>query len=143
MALRRIDIIGGSLPILADVGEGGDNADYRPVPESDKGNAGYTDHGYIGTYAPSNNEPFRDPADVKYFVGYGANEADLRRGYCEADVNRNPAYDKANYEMRSTQPKVSSESFGNTDVMPNDFEFRSRNQRSRGFLTRPRLPTER
>ena len=43
MAIRRIDIIGTSLPILADVGEGGNNADYRPVPESDKGNDGYTD----------------------------------------------------------------------------------------------------
>ena len=142
MAIRRIDIIGTSLPILADVGEGGDNADYRPVPESDKGNAGYADQGYNGWYSPS-EEPFRDPADVKYFVGYGASEEDLRRGYCQADVNRNPAYDKANYEMRSTQPRVSSESFGNTDTMPNDFEFRSRNQRSRGFLTRPRIPTER
>ncbi len=142
MAIRRIDIIGGSLPILADVGEGGDNADYRPVPKSDKGNAGYADQGYNGWYTPS-EEPFRDPADVKYFVGYGASEEDLRRGYCQADVNRNPAYDKANYEMRSTQPKVSSEQFGNTDVMPNDFEFRSRNQRSRGFLARPRIPTER
>lgn len=142
MAIRRIDIIGTSLPILADVGEGGDNTDYRPVPESDKGNAGYADQGYNGWYSPS-EEPFRDPADVKYFVGYGASEEDLRRGYCQADVNRNPAYDKANYEMRSTQPKVSSEQFGNTDTMPNDFEFRSRNQRSRGFLTRPRIPTER
>ena len=142
MAIRRIDIIGTSLPILADVGEGGDNADYRPVPESDKGNDGYTDQGYNGWYTPS-EEPFRDPADVKYIAGYGASEEDLRRGYCEADVNRNPAYDKANYEMRSTQPRVSSEQFGNTDTMPNDFEFRSRNQRSRGFLTRPRIPTER
>ena len=142
MAIRRIDIIGTSLPILADVGEGGDNADYRPVPESDKGNAGYTDQGYTGWYTPS-EEPFRDPADVKYFAGYGASEEDLRRGYCEADVGRNPAYDKANYEMRSTQPRVSSEAFGNTDTMPNDFAFRSRNQRARGFLTRPRIPTER
>jgi len=142
MAIRRIDIIGTKLPILADVGEGGDRSDYRPVPESDKGNAGYTDQGYNGWYTPS-EEPFRDPADVKYFAGYGASEEDLRRGYCEADVGRNPAYDKANYEMRSTQPRVSSEAFGNTDTMPNDFAFRSRNQRARGFLTRPRIPTER
>lgn len=143
MAIRRIDIIGGGpLPILADVGEDGNSADYRPVPKSDKGNDGYTDQGYTGWYSPS-EEPFRDPADVKYFVGYGANEEDLRRGYCEADVGRNPAHVKANYEMRSTQPKARNEDFGNTDVMPDDFGFRSRNQRSRGFLTRPRIPTER
>jgi hypothetical protein len=143
MAIRRIDIIGSSLPILADIGEGGENADYRPVPESDRGNEGYEDRGYLGSYAPDNREPFRDPPDVRYFAGYGATEEDLRRGYCEADVGREPAYDKANYEMRSTQPRASSEAFGNTDSMPRDFEFRSRNQRARGFLTRPRIPTER
>lgn len=143
MAIRRVDIIGSSLPILRDVGEGEDNSDYRPVPKSDEGNEGYEDRGYLGWYAPDNREPFRDPPDVRYFTGYGATEEDLRLGYCKPDVGNEPAYAKSNYEMRSTLPRARNEDFGNTDTLPDDFEFRSRNQRSRGFLTRPRIPTER
>lgn len=143
MAIRRVDIVGSYLPILTEVGEDRENADYRPVPESDRGNADYTDRGYAGWYAPSNREPYRAPENVRWFTGYGASEEDLQRGYHVPDVDRRPEFEKQNYEMRSTQPKDPFESFGNTDVVPADLEFRSRNQRARGFLTRPRIPTER
>lgn len=142
MAVRRIDIVGTALPILGEVGDDKEVSDFRAVPASDKGNEDYRDRGMIGSYTPS-EEPFRNPSDVRFFDGYGADAEDLERGYCVPDVDREPAYAKANYEMRSTLPRVHSQDFGNTDTVPDDWQFRSRNQRARGFLTRPRLPTER
>lgn len=141
MTLRRVDIVGAG-PLLADIGEGEDRSDYRPVPRSDEGNEGYEDQGMRGFYTPS-EEPFKSPAEVKWFAGYGADAEDLQRGYHVPDVDKDPAFDKVNYAMRSTLPKVHNENLGNTDVMPADVEFRSRNMRTRGFLTRPRIPTER
>lgn len=141
MAVRRLDVVGTALPILGQTRDDAEVSDFRAVPASDEGNEDYRDRGMLGSFTQS--EPFRNPAEVRFATGYGADEADLERGYCAPDVGREPAYDKANYELRSTQPRTSSESFGNTDTMPDDWQFRSRNQRSRGFLTRPRIPTER
>lgn len=142
MAVRRLDIVGSYLPILGEAGDDKGVSDFRGVPASDKGNEDYRDRGMIGSYTPS-AEPFRNPSEVRFFDGYGANAEDLERGYCVADVGREPAYEKENYNLRSTQPKETFEDMGNTDTMPSDWEFRSRNQKARGFLTRPRIPTER
>jgi len=142
MAVRRLDVVGSYLPILGQAGDDKEVKDFRTVPSSDEGNEDYQDRGMLGSYRTS-EEPFRNPSDVRFFDGYGADKEDLERGFCVPDVGREPAYDKANYELRSTQPRTSSEAFGNTDTMPDDWQFRSRNQRSRGFLTRPRIPTER
>jgi hypothetical protein len=141
MAARRLDIVGTALPILGQTEGDREVSDFRAVPRSDEGNEDYQDRGMLGSFTQS--EPFRNPSEVRFETGYGADREDLERGFCVPDVGREPAYDKANYEMRSTLPRVSSESFGNTDTMPDDWQFRSRNQRSRGFLTRPRIPTER
>lgn len=142
MALRRVDVIGTSLPILAQIGENEEASDYRPVPASDNGR-NYQDQGMLGSYAPSNREPWGAPEGLKFDSGFGADREDFERGFVEPRLSEHPAYDKSNYDMRSTIPRSPSEDFGNTDVMDRDLEFRRRNQNARGFLTRPRIPTER
>ena len=144
MAVRRLDILeGGPLPILKEIGEDEERGDFRNVPETDCGNLDYSDRGKFGSYASNYGRPFLDPPTVRHFTGYGATTADLDRGYVVPGINEDPAYDKANYQLRSTDPKHPDEQPGDTDSMERDWEFRRRNQRARGFLTRPRIPTER
>ena len=130
----------GQVPELRPVGSG-DESDYRPVPDSDRGNATYSDRGMFGSYTPD-SQPFGDPPDVRHFVGYGATAADLDRGYQVPSIRDDPAYDMDNYVDRSTVPKLSDLDEGG-DAMANDYAFRRKNERSRGFLTRPRIPTDR
>lgn len=130
----------GQLPELRPTGSG-DTGDFHPVPESDRGNAAYTDHGMLGTYSPRET-PWDDPAGVRHFTGYGATEADLNRGYQVPSIRDNPAYDLDNYKDRATQPMLSDLDEGG-DAMADDYAFRRKNERSRGFLTRPRPPTDR
>lgn len=116
--------------------------DFHDVPSTDRGNADYSDRGMLGSYAPSNREPFSNPRGVKMFTGYGGSESDLERGYVEPAIRNDPAYDKRNYAERSTLPKIDDSDDGG-QPMNDDYEFRLRNQRSRGFMIRPRIPTER
>lgn len=88
-------------------------------------------------------QPFKSPSGIKRFDGYGADTADLERGYRNPDIHESPAYDKANYLQRSTAPRKSDDDFGNTGVLEDDYAFRRKDQESRGFLTRPTRPTER
>ena len=120
---------------------GGDTNEFRNVPRSDR-DPGYKDRGMLGNYSPA-LEPYPNAPGVQLFTGYGADEADLERGWCEVAIREDPAYDKAAYQDRWTQPREPNEDLGETDVMARDWEFRGRNQRTRGFLTRPRVPTER
>lgn len=135
----NLDFI-GQLPVLRPTGSG-DESGFRPVPESDRGNATYADRGMLGSYTPQ-SEPYRTPADVRFAVGYGMTEEDAQRGYQRAVIRDDPAYDLDNYKDRSTLPKLSDEDEGG-DSMNDDWAFRRRNERSRGFLTRPRPPTDR
>jgi hypothetical protein len=137
MATERFGIF--DIPLSED---GRNVDDFRNVPASDKGNDGYRDRGMLGNYAPS-AEPFPAPPDVRFFAGYGASEADIARGYCQPLVTEDPAYALQNYKQRSTQPRESNLNAGETDTMNDDWEFRRRNTKSRGFLTRPHIPTER
>jgi hypothetical protein len=130
----------GQIPELGRTGTENED-DFHPVPASDRGNATYSDHGMLGTYEV-NPEPFRDPPDVKHFTGYGATEADLQRGYQVPTIRDCPAYDLDNYKYRSSQPMLSDLDEGG-DAMNDDYAFRRKNERSRGFLTRPRPPTDR
>lgn len=144
MAIRRLDILeGGPLPILKEIGDDEERSDFRNVPESDRGNFDYSDKGKFGSYATNSARPFLDPPNVRHFTGYGATERDLDLGYVVPGITEDAAYDKVNYQMRSTEPKHPDEQPGDTDSLQRDYEFRARNQRSRGFLTRPRIPTER
>lgn len=110
--------------------------DFRPVPASDRGNDGYHDRGSLGGYAP-NDDVYSTPSDVRFEAGYGAEISDLERGWCTPLITDDPAYDLANYKDRSTQPE------NDPAGVESDFEFRLRNRKSKGFLTHPRLPTER
>lgn len=130
----------GQLPELRDTGSG-DRSDYRPVPSSDRGNATYDDRGMLGSYTPQET-PYGSPPDVRHFTGYGATNADLERGYQVPAIRDNPAYDLDNYVDRSTLPRLSDQDEGG-DAMADDYAFRRKNERSRGFLTRPRIPTDR
>lgn len=119
-----------------------DDSDFRQVPASDRGNAAYRDVGQRGSFQ-TNETQFPNPEGVKVFEGYGADETDLVRGFCAPEIRNDPAFDAQNYRDRWTDPRVSNDYNGETDIMRDDWEFRGRNQRSRGFLTRPRVPTER
>lgn len=130
----------GQLPEFRPAGTE-DATDYHPVPESDRGNATYSDRGMLGSYS-TGAEPFKAPAEVRRFTGYGATDADLERGYQVPTIRDDPAYDLDNYKLRSTQPAMQDEDEGG-DPMNDDYAFRRRNERSRGFLTRPRPPTDR
>lgn len=115
---------------------------YRAVPASDKG-VGYSDKGMLGTYQTNDGEPWAPPVGVDYMPGYGADEADLKRGWVTADISENPAYDLQNYKERSSAPRVPDDEPGEANPMADDWAFRDRNRRAQGFLTRPRIPTER
>ena len=142
MAIPRTPAFIGQIPVFGPDPDKGDRSDFRNVPASDRGNADYSDQGLLGNYSPD-LEPYRDPPDVRHFAGYGATEADLNRGYVEPTIREQPAYDLSDYKSRWTQPREAFDDQGQTDITESHWDFRSRNQKSRGFLTRPRIPTER
>lgn len=136
----------GQIPFMSpDEGDEEQNS-FRDTPETDQGNAGYADQGRLGSYAPSNREPFGDAPGVKREAGYGASRADLERGYCEVNLRELPNYDIGSYKDRWTRPRQK----GGSDIDDNpitsdaaDYEFRRRYERSRGFFTRVKIPTDR
>ncbi len=128
---------------ISDGEDNGDQGDFRQVPDSDRGNAAYRDVGQRGSYAPHNRDNFPDPAGLKRFAGYGADEEDLRLGFCKPRMNDDPAYDLENYKDRSTLPNTNDEDFENTSTLARDYEFRGRNRNTRGLFKRPHIPTER
>lgn len=129
------------LDIINDLGsKDEDRSDYRPVPSSDDGET-YRDRGMLGFY--SREKPFDCPSEVRFEAGYGASVADLKRGWNEPLITEHPAYQLSNYKDRSSQPMESDVTPGNVDMMEDDWAFRNRNRKSRGFLPRPRLPIER
>jgi len=134
---------GVPLDIILDLSSGRDErrSDYRAVPASDTGET-YTDRGQLGGYSPS-AEPYAPPDGVKFYAGFGATEADLRRGYSEPLITNDPAYELANYKDRYSDPMVSDVSNGDTEGMNDVYEFRQRNRQSRGLLARPRIPRDR
>jgi len=133
----------GQKPSVVAIEDEGDVSDFRQVPSSDRGNESYSDRGQLGSFGPSNREQFRNNPDTVLFDGYGATKDDIDLGFIRPGISEDPAYDKANYIGRSSEPKRSDEDFGNTNSLDRDYEFRSRNRESRGFLNRPRFPTER
>jgi hypothetical protein len=122
-------------------GKDEEQSDFRAVPESDRGDA-YRDQGALGWYTPS-AEPFKNPSDVRFDAGYGADATDLERGWCDPRIDDDAAYQLENYKNRSIQPRISDSDEGARNPVQADFEFRNRNQKAKGFLTRPRLSTTR
>lgn len=142
----------GQIPYAGPPEPDGDRSDFRQVPKTDKGNRGYGDRGQFGTFQ-TDAEQFGTPKGVAMASGnygagmqqhgYGVEAADAERGFCDPGIREAPAYDKANYQDRSTRPRIPDEDQLETNTMADDWEFRGRNRVSRGFLTRPRIPTER
>ena len=140
---NMLSIMFGGMSDDGDDNNGVTQPDFRNVPSSDKGNEDYSDKGMLGRYTVPQRVFEKDPVGLKRYAGYGATEADLRLGYIEPTIREDPAYDKPNYEDRSTDPSKPDELFNNSGVMPDDWEFRRRKRVSRGFLTRPTNSTER
>lgn len=135
----------GQFPVFVPLpDENKDVKDFRNVPSTDRGNDGYHDQGQLGGFETNDGQPFMPNPETVFFDGYGATQEDLKRGFCDPGIQEDPAYIKENYADRSSRPKVAGdENYGNTGWMNKDLEFQNRNTRSKGFLTRKRLPTER
>lgn len=106
--------------------------------ENDK----YDTPGTLKSYRTS-DEQFSNPEGMVVFRGFGMDEQDYERGFCDPNVRELPDYDKLNYVNRYTLPRIPDEDQGNRQQMLDDIEFRTRELRSKGFLTRPHVPTER
>ena len=102
----------------------------------------YDTEAHLGTYRTS-EEQFPNPEGMIHFNGFGMNDADYVRGFCDPNVRELPDYDKLNYTNRYTLPRIPDEDQLNTQSMESDFEFRTKELESKGFLTRPKYPTER
>lgn len=140
----------GSLPtrtnipidVMQDFGRSEEErSDYRAVPASDDGET-YRDRGMLGFYQ-TDAQPFECPAGVRFDPGFGATDADLHRGWSDPLITEHPGYTLSNYKDRSSQPMEADVTPGNVEAMESDWAFRDRNRKSRGFLTRPRIPIER
>lgn len=95
----------------------------------------------LGSYQTSDKQ-FPNPKGVVVFEGFGANKEDLVRGFCRSGIMENPEYDSDNYKLRWSIPSVSDLVEQGPEV-PSDIEFRQKELVSKGFLARPRIPTER
>lgn len=102
----------------------------------------YDDKPNLGSYRTS-DEQFPNPRGVKTFAGYGADKADLERGFIKPAMRQNPEYELANYKDRWTQPRVSDEDSNVGMDLPADIEFRMKDRETKGLFMRPRIPTER
>jgi|SRR5581483_5475784 len=101
----------------------------------------YDNNQTLGSYQTSITQ-FPNPKDVVVFEGFGANKDDLVRGYCRPAIVDNPRYDADNYKDRWTLP-IASDLTEQGPEIPSDVEFRTKDRYSKGFLVRPRIPTER
>ncbi len=101
----------------------------------------YDDSKTLGSYRTSARQS-PNPKEMVKFLGFGVSEKDYDRGFCDPKLNDLPEYDAQNYFDRWSQPKVDDQVEGGPS-MPVDWEFRQKDRTSKGFLTRPRIPTER
>lgn len=93
-------------------------------------------------YSPSET-PYKDPADVVYFSGFGANADDLERGYIKPMVKESPQYVLENYKQKWTQYRVLDEDGDGGMDLPAQLEFRNKDRETKGLFVRPHIPTER
>ena len=104
----------------------------------------YDDKGLLGSPGfKDQDEPFKPARETRFEGGYGATEADLKRGYVEPVIRDKPNYDLSNYKDRCSVPSEPDLGPGNHMALSEDWEFRQEGLRSKGFLTRPRIPIER
>lgn len=102
----------------------------------------YDSEGTLGSYRTSES-PFPNAAGVVTFPGYGADKEDLERGFCRPTIRDLPEYKKENYEDRYTQAMDITKDYLDIFEPSPDQKFREIDRQSKGFLTRPRIPTER
>lgn len=102
----------------------------------------YDDKGSLGSYRTSAGQ-FPNPEGLKTFPGYGADKADLERGFCAPEIRNLPEYDKVNYEDRYTAPPNNTSGYLDMFEPSPEYEFRQKDRETKGLFTRPRIPTER
>ena len=109
---------------------------------ADKG-VKYDDKGQL--LKPGDTEIFPNPEGVQRFAGYGADEADLQRGFIEPTISNRPQYDLSAYKERWSDPKeTDTGAFPyRPGVSPEDVEFMTKDRPTKGMLIRPRIPTDR
>lgn len=95
----------------------------------------------LGSFRTSDKQ-FPNPEGIHIFEGFGANAKDLEKGWIDPLLDDKPEYDPQNYLYRWSEPKV-SDLVEDGPGVSRDFEFRNKDRVSKGFLTRPRIPTER
>ena len=134
-------IKGIGFPVSISFTEDESRSDFRPVPRSDTGN-GYSDRGELGSWARDDRAPYSQCEGVKFETGSGTPLSDVERGYVVPGIRNDPAYDFFNYRERGSSPRVSDDASMGAP-MDSDYEFRARNRRAKGFLTRPYIPNER
>lgn len=131
----------GQLPVFQPDTPSEDRDDYRAPPAGDR-DPRYGDAGTLGNYSPSLDR-YPSPDEVRRFTGFGATAEDLDRGFVEPVIRERAAYDLANYKERWTVPRSPDVDDNPATASEDDRMFRRRHERSRGFLTRPRIPTDR
>ena len=109
---------------------------------ADKG-VKYDDRGQL--MKAGDTKDFPKPEGVEFFEGYGADEADLQRGYIEPTITDRPQYDLSAYKERWSDPKpTDTGAFPyRPGVSPDDLEFMTKDRQTKGMLIRPRIPTDR
>lgn len=115
--------------------------DYNVGKTSKKNHESYDQSQTLGSYRTSEKQ-FPNPDGVVVFEGFGVTKKDLVRGFCDPAIRTNPQYDSDNYKLRWSIPRVSDLVEQGPEI-PSDDEFRRKDLVTKGFLARPRIPTER
>lgn len=95
----------------------------------------------LGSYRTSETQ-FQNPKGINVFEGFGADKDDLVRGWCQPNLRELPNYDTQTYFDRWTLPKA-DDLVEDGPGIPRNKNFLDGDRVSKGFLTRPRIPTER
>jgi hypothetical protein len=113
----------------------------NPYREGLKGQSGYAKEGRSGNYSYGDVTGQSEP--VNMYLGYGADDEDMRRGYLDPGVSEGPQYDLQNYKARLSEEPTDSGNAPFLDWMPDDQKFAYKQRQRTGFLKRAYPPYER
>lgn len=98
----------------------------------------------LGSYRTSGKQ-FSNPKDMVHFNGFGMNDADYARGFCDPNIKELPEYQKSNYRYRLTEERVDDDDVddGLGVKFNRDLEFQRKDRVTTGLFARPLIPNER
>ena len=76
---------------------------------------------------PTTTQP---PSDVKFDTGFGMQAGDVARGFADPGITQPPEHDLRNYRDRWNYPNKTD------GQLMSEWDFRSQEQETKGFLTR-------